>query len=403
MLTEIRFVWRLLVFLLLLSGAASGQGLWVKGRVVDARQQPIPYASVGWVNGAGSTATNEIGEFRLRASALPLRLVALSMGYGRTEVEVQSAAAPLTLVLQASAVALPEVTVRNPDKVALELVQRASAKLLRHARRLQYGKAFYRQKTRQNGQYREFFDAFYDVKFSNRVVEGWDLAESRYAFTPGGFTFTNFSSLIRRVSVFSRHPFREKLLVPLGPDAGKNFRFTLRSIISEAGRETAVIDFAPNPTVTKPATTGTIFLDVATAALRRQELELPLSSMLSFRMEPEYQRTSDHFRLVSDFVPLNDSLTQLAITRAEGSIVLRRPNARPNSTQVAAQLFFYQYTPRLPGHAYQDVGRHSRDLQQVMKQAYNPQFWLENEVLRASPIEGKVIRDFEGRKVFGQL
>jgi hypothetical protein len=120
-------------------------------------------------------------------------------------------------------------------------------------------------------------------------------------------------------------------------------------------------------------------------------------------MEPEYQRTSDHFRLVSDFVPLNDSLTQLASTRAEGSIVLRRPNARPDSTQVAAQLFFYQYTPRLPDHAYQDVGRHSRDLQQVMKQAYNPQFWLENEVLRASPIEEKVIRDFEGRKVFGQL
>lgn len=402
MLTDIRFL-GCLALLLLLAVAAPAQGLWIEGRVVDERQQPIPYASVGWANGAGGTATNEIGEFRLRAPALPLRLVALSMGYGRIELNVQSAATPLTLVLPASAVALPEVTVRNPDKVALELVQRASAKLLRHARSLQYGKAFYRQKTRQNGQYREFFDAFYDVKFSNRVIEGWDLGESRYAFTPGGFTFTNFSSLIRRVPVFSRHPFREKLLVPLGPGAAKNFRFTLRSIISEAGHETAVIDFAPLPQVSKPATAGTLYIDVATAALRRQEQELPLSSMLSFRMAPEYQRTSDHFRLVSDFAPLNDSLTRLASTRAEGSIVLRRPNARPDSTQVAAQLVFYQYTPRLPGHAYEDVGRHSRDLQQVMKQTYNPQFWLENEVLRASPIEEKVIKDFEGRKVFGHL
>ncbi|WBA42236.1 carboxypeptidase-like regulatory domain-containing protein [Hymenobacter canadensis] len=400
--TEIRFLGCLLLSLLL-AVAASAQGLWVEGRVVDERQQPVPYASVGWANGSGGTATNEIGEFRLRAPALPLRLVVLSMGYGRTEVEVSAVGAPLTLVLQASAVVLPEVTVRNPDKVALELVQRASAKLLRHARSLQYGKAFYRQKTRQNGQYREFFDAFYDVKFSNRVIEGWDLAESRYAFTPGGFTFTNFSSLIRRVPVFSRHPFREKLLVPLGPDAAKNFRFTLRSIISEAGRETAVIDFEPKSQVSKPATAGTLYIDVATAALRRQEQEVSLSSMLSFRMEPEYQRTSDHFRLVSDFAPLDDSLTRLASTRAESSIVFSRAHARPDSTQVAAQLVFYQYTPRLPGHAYQEVGRHSRDLQQVMKQVYNPQFWLENEVLRASPIEEKVIKDFEGRKVFGQL
>jgi hypothetical protein len=402
MLTAVRFLGCLALWLLL-TVAALGQGFWVEGRVLDERQQPVPYASVAWVNGAGGTATNEIGEFRLRAPALPLRLVALSIGYGRTELDVPSAGAPLTLVLKASAVALPEVTVRNPDKVALELVERASAKLLRHARSLQYGKAFYRQKTRQNSQYREFFDAFYDVKFSNRVIEGWDLAESRYAFTPGGFTFTNFSSLIRRVPVFSRHPFREKLLVPLGPQAAKNFRFTLRSIISEAGHETAVIDFAPQPQVTKPATAGTLYLDVATAALRRQELELPLTSMLTFRMEPEYQRTSDHFRLVSDFAPLNDSVTRLASTRAVGTIVLRRPNARPDSTQVAAQLFFYQYTPRLPGHAYQDVGRHSRDLQQVMKKTYNPQFWRENEVLRASPLEEQVIRDFEGRKVFGQL
>ncbi|QNH61217.1 carboxypeptidase-like regulatory domain-containing protein [Hymenobacter sediminicola] len=388
--------------MLLLSSTASAQRIVLLGQVVDEQQRPVPYATVGLADGSNGTATNEVGEFSLRVSVLPQRLVVLSMGYSRSETEVQKAGTALQIVLQASAVGLPGVTVRSPEKIAEELVQRASAKLWRHARDLQYGKAFYRQKTRHNGEYREFFDAFYDVKFSNRVIEGWDLGESRYAFTPGGFTFTNFSSLIRQVPVFSRHPLREKLLVPLGPQATQYFYFTLRSFFTENGRETAVIDFEPRPEVQKPATTGTLFIDVETAALRRQELSLPLSSMLRFQMEPGYERAGDDFKLVADFIPYADSLTRLSATRAEGTIVLRRPNARPDSTQVAAQLVFYQYTGRLPGHAYKDVGRHSRDLEQVMKKAYNPEFWQTNEVLRASPVEQEVIKSFEGRKVFGR-
>lgn len=389
--------------LLLPAGSAAAQSVLVLGRVVDEQRRPVPYANVGLADGSNGTATNEVGEFSLRAPGLPQQLVVLSMGYARLQTEVREVGAPVLLVLQPSAVALPEVTVRNPDRVAEELVQRAAAKLLRHARDVQYGKAFYRQKTRQNGEYREFFDAFYDVKFTNRTIEGWDLSESRYAFTPGGFTFSNFSSLIRRVPVFSRHPFREKLLVPLGPEPARNFYFTLRSILTENGHETAVIDFVPRPEVRKPATSGTLYIDRETAALRRQEQVLPLSSMLTFRMEPEYERVGDEFRLVADFTPYADSLTRLAATRAEGTVVLRRPNARPDSTQVSAHLYFYHYTGRLAGHSYEDVGRHSRDLQQVMKKPYNPQFWLENEVLRASPIEQEVIRSFEGRNVFGQF
>lgn len=388
---------------LLVQLPALSQTVVVSGKVVDARQQPVPYASVGWADGSNGTATNEVGEFSLRAAALPQRLVVLSMGYERTETEVRAAAVPLLLVLPLSAVALPEVRVRNPDALAAELVARASAKLLRHERDIQYGKAFYRQKTRQNGKYREFFDAFYDVKFSNRVIEGWDLGESRYAFTAGGFTFTNFSSLIRQIPVFSRHSSRTKLLVPLSPDGSRYFHFTLRRVLSEGGRETAVIDFEPLLVVRRPATTGTLYIDRQTAAVRRLDQALPLSGMLTFRMPAEYQRTSDEFRLITDFAPLSDSLTRLASTRAEGTIVLSRAGARPDSTTVSAYLFFYQYTRRLPGHTYEDVGRHSRDLDEVMKKAYNPQFWQENEVLRASPMEEEVIRDFEGKKVFGKF
>ncbi len=390
------------ILLLLLQLPGLSQTV-VKGKVVDEQQQPVPYATVGWVDGSTGTATNEVGEFSLQAPALPQRMVVLSMGYGRAEAVVTTAQTPVHVVLKASAVALPEVTVRNPNKVAEELVMRAAAKLLRHQQDLYYGKAFYRQKTRQNGRYREFFDAFYDVKFSNRVIEGWDLGESRYAYVPGGFVFRNFSTIIRRVPVYSRHAFREKLLVPLGQDPTSNFRFTLRTILSEAGRETAVIDFAPRPEVHKPASSGTLYIDMKTAVVRRQEQALPLTSMITMKSNGDYQRLSDKFWLAAEFTPVGDSLSRLTSTRAEATIVMGRAGGQPDSTRISAYLFFYQYTGRLPGHAYEDVGRHSDDMEQVKAKAYNPQFWQQNEVLLASPVEQEVIRDFEGRNTFGKF
>lgn len=53
------------------------------GRVVDERDQPVPYASVALANGRTGTATNGVGEFGLRVSALPQPLTVLSIGYER--------------------------------------------------------------------------------------------------------------------------------------------------------------------------------------------------------------------------------------------------------------------------------------------------------------------------------
>jgi len=385
--------------LLFVTLTAFGQSIRLTGKVEDAQHQPVPYASVALPDGSAGTATNEVGEFSLTVPALPQRLVVLSIGYVRTEV-VAATAAPLTITLPASTVQLPEVVVRNPQRVVEELVQRAYAKLARHEKDTYYGKAFYRQKTRTNGTYDELSDAFYDVELTPQKVVGWELGESRYAAVAGPFHMKNFSTLMR-LPTFTKRPKRGSIYLPLTPQAERWFTFTLREIQTENGRETAVIDFQPRPGIDKPAPAGTLYLDRQTAALRRQELRLRLGSMLTFTKGS--QSLSDSLRLVSDFAPVADSLTRLASTRGELAIAMQYGNKPPSNTLISAYLLLYQYTGRLPGQAYGRVKHSADDLQTLQNRPYNAKFWQENEIIRASPVEEGVIRSFEGRRVFGRL
>ncbi|MDF7810538.1 carboxypeptidase-like regulatory domain-containing protein [Hymenobacter sp. YC55] len=390
--------------LVLATPTVVAQNATLTGLVVDELQRPIPYASVGVKGSQQGTATNEAGEFSLRVASLPQQLEVLSIGYAPTTVQVSSTTSPLMVVLPANAVALPEVRVRNPEQEVRELVQRASAKLLRYEKQVYYGKAFYRQKTRYNGTYCEFFDAFYDVKFNNRQIEGWDLGESRYAVRPGGFTFTNFSALIRVVlPTFSKNPRREKLLTPLGAQALQQFDFTLKEIQTSQGRELAVVYFQPKMQTTKTAPSGLLYIDRKTAALHRREMTFSASSLLKLNDQPGTHIESDAFRVVSDYTPVADSLTRLASTRAQCTLVTQQADGKLDSTHIASTFFFYHYTPRLAGHAYADVPRKNKDLEQVMARLYNPTFWLDNAVVKDSPLDEQLIRDLEGQHVFRRM
>ena len=393
----------LLVLAVVLSGGqVLAQQVLLKGRVLDDRRQPVPYANVGLVGAEPSTATNEAGEFVLRVAQLPQQLTVVSLGYEPLVVTVTSAAAPLALTLRTSAVALPEVRVRNPTQLANELVTRASAKLARHRRQPVYGQAFYRQKQRHNGRYTEFVDAFYDVRSTPEGVSGWQLTQARYGQVAEetGVEMMNFSAAIRLIPVYDPKPSRRKVAVPLGPLATRQFTFELREILQSKGQETAVINFAPRPELGQSGLSGTLYLDLKTAALRRVESQVPIADLMSLQFGEGTSLDSQTMRLTTDFVPYQDSLSRLQAVRAEQRIVLRY-QGRPDTTTVSGNLFFYRHTAKATGKGYKATGVNYHDLKQASKQTYDPAFWRNREILRASPTEERVIRDLEQQKAFG--
>lgn len=383
----------LLPGLLLLAFISPAQTL-ISGRLVDERQQPIPFASVALADGQTGTASNEAGEFSLRVPALPQQLTVLSIGYERATLAITKAGPlPAPVVLRASAVQLPEVTVRA-NAEAEELVRRCYAKLLRHEHDVQYGRGFYRQKTR------EFFDAFYNVKITPRNMPSWVLGEARYALTPGGLSFSNASVLVRLMALFQTEPATPAtLLGPLRADALSHFTFTLRQTLREQERELAVIDFAPR-SGTALALKGTLYLDWRTAAVFRVEREVPASA-LSFA-NPGFQVERVTMRLTTNYAPQNDSLTRLASVRGVTTIngLLK---GFADETVITSSFFIYEYGPAAPGQRYPDTGMNVVDLAAIKKRGYRPEFWRANAVIKDSPIEEGVIQDFEGRKVFGKL
>ncbi|MFD2786627.1 carboxypeptidase-like regulatory domain-containing protein [Hymenobacter rubripertinctus] len=392
----------LLLVFLLIGGGAHGQQILLKGRVLDEKSRPVPYASVGVEGADVGTATNEAGEFLLRVPRLPQQLKVGSLGFEPVVQLVTSATAPLVVRLKSSAVALPEVRVRNPQQVATELVQRASAKLARHQRQTSYGQAFYRQKQRHNGRYTEFMDAFYDVRFTPEGISGWQLAQARYGQVAEdtGVEMTNFSAALRLIPVYEPKPSPKTVAVPLGPRAAQQFSFQLREVLRNKDGETAVIDFAPRPELGQAALTGTLYIDLNTAALRRVESHVPIANLMSLQFGEGTSLDSQTMRMTTDFVPYQDSLSRLQAVRADQRIVLRYQN-QTDTTTLSGSLFFYRYTPKQAGKGYKATGINYNDLRQARKQRYDPTFWRDREVLRASPAEERVIRDLEQQQAFG--
>lgn len=378
---------------------AAAQGL-VTGRVVDEQGQPVPYASVALADGRTGTATNEVGEFGLRVPTLPQQLTVLSIGYGRAGALVtQAGALPAAIVLKASAVELPEVTVRA-NAEAEELVRRCYAKLLRYQADVQYGRGFYRQKTRENGRYREFFDAFYDVKLTPRDMPSWVLGEARYAFVPGIMGMNNFSIYTRALPVFVLPGGASRTAVPLGPHAAERFQFVLRQTRRDQGRELAVVDFEPR-VAGDPVARGTLYIDPRTAALFRFERELPTAGLFT-SSNPAIQLGACALRVTTNFEALGDSFSRLFSTQVVASIQMTVKGV-PSETTTTSQFFLYEYGLPTPGQKYRATAQDVQDLAEIKKRRYHPAFWRDNAVMKDSPVEAQVIQDFEGRRVFGRL
>lgn len=397
-----KFTLLLLLVLLLGGGSARAQQVLLKGRVLDEKEKPVPYAGVGVLGSEVGTATNEAGEFLLRVPRLPQQITVNSLGFEPTILNVATAAKPLEVRLKSSLVALPEVRVRNPAQVATELVKRASAKLARHQREALYGQAFYRQKQRHNGRYTEFMDAFYDVRFTAEGVSGWQLTQARYGQVSEetGVEMMNFSAAMRLIPVYDPKPSPRKVAVPLGPRASEQFVFQLREVLRNESGEVAVIDFLPRPELGQSALTGTLYLDMQTAALRRMESLVPIADLMSLQFGEGTSLDSQNMRLTADFAPYQDSLSQLRAVRAEQRIVLRY-QGRPDTTTLSGNLFFYRYTKGANTKGYKSTGVNYNDLKQARRGPYEPEFWRSREVLRATPAEERVIRDMEQQQAFG--
>ena len=253
----------------------------------------------------------------MRVPALQQQLTVLSIGYGRAGALATQAGPPAAaIVLKTSAGALIEVTVRANAK-AEDLVRRCYAKLLRHPADVQHGRGFYRQKTRENGRHRKFFDAFYDVKLTLRNMPSWVLGEVYYASVPGIMGTNNFSSYTWVLPISELPGGASRTIALLGPNATEYSQFVLRQTPRDQGRKLAEVDFGPR-VAGDPVARSTFYIDLRTVTLFRSERELPIASKI-ISSNPTTQFEPCAPRVTTNFGALGDSLSRLASTQVVAS------------------------------------------------------------------------------------
>ena len=126
----------LFVFLLSLAGSYSLQGQGIKGTVIGADGDPLPFASIGVVGSSTGTAANVEGNYQLSLSPGSYKIRVLYLGYTQldTTIRVGSGMTIFNPVMQLEAVALPEAIVSGDNEdPAYTIMRRAIAKAKYHA------------------------------------------------------------------------------------------------------------------------------------------------------------------------------------------------------------------------------------------------------------------------------
>ena len=211
---------------------------------------------------------------------------------------------------------------------------------------------------------------------------------------------SNFSVYTRLLPLFVPPGETANTSTPLSSNAVAGFSFVLRRTERSQGREVAVVDFTPRSGNAKAAK-GTLFIDTRTAGLYRTEKDMPQNGMFN-SSNPQIQIGDNSLRIVTDYSPYNDSLTRVASTQVVSSLRLVVKGVS-HETSTTSYFFVYEYGPPTPGEKYKDTKESVVDLAQIRRRRYRPDFWRDNAVIKDSPIEEGIIRDFEGKKVFGKL
>ena len=389
----------ILFLLILLPGAAlPAQAQLISGRVLDAQtSQPIPYASVAVLGTSQGTTCNAEGEFTLKMSALPGRLVFSQLSYRRDTVAVVAAGALPVVRLLPAPVALPDVDLGS---YVGGLLQKAYREMQRTNARKHYGQAFYRQIARLDGKPFEIKEMMWQVKASSAGLDGTALTQARYAKKKDAIlNYRNFSFFTRSFGLYSSKHDTTRAGLILGPNPTEYYNLKLIGLTQDGSQNLAQIEFVGKPAHNPSHMQGLIVIDIDTY------------QVLRFRASQDMQSNSNNpvwkfrdGRITYDLVfrPAAGGAVP-AYYNLSYAVSMGRLMKPAVALAVSGVTYFsdWQATPTAP--AYTAAIWKESDLDAIKQKPYDAAFWRDNPVVKRTPLEEEVIRSFESEKAFGTM
>jgi TonB-dependent SusC/RagA subfamily outer membrane receptor len=383
---------------------ATAPKIKIQGKVIDSlTQEVIPYSTIQITNSFVGTSSNELGEFEIVASELPIEITISHISYNTQTITITEQTTELVIQLTPAITVLDEIvlTTNEDQSYAIGLAKKAYKKLKRSDSKYRFGKAFYRQKSKNSDEYSELSEIIYDVLYNSSGIVEWDILEGRYALKEQYINNKNFSTL--SYTLKSIQPDTEDAYFPLREDFTSLYDVEIIEVFEQDKDRIAVIEFTPKEIeLATPIFSGEAFINTKTGDLLKitgtvqdDRLDIILlkdeeasKKNYQLRYEMVYKKGSSN-TLLLDYINIEQEFDYY-----QGDVLETHISSTSNLT------FFEHYQPK----STKRLGGKSRggtsDWEQLNTIGYNQEFWENNPIVKRTPVEKEVIAAFEKKNSF---
>ena len=122
------------LFIILLLISITSYSQIIKGKICDHKSGTgLPYANIFIKNSLVGTATNSVGEFKLKVKNLKSKIIIKYIGYKTIEIELSTLKtnATNTIKLVKESVMLPQVNINSKEDPAYAIIRKAQTPIAR--------------------------------------------------------------------------------------------------------------------------------------------------------------------------------------------------------------------------------------------------------------------------------
>lgn len=377
------------------------------GKVIDTETNlAISFVHVFEPKTNKGTITNEQGEFLLKIENAKDTIVFSHLNYEASkQITFESG---IVIKLRPRTIILAEIEVTDYARV---VAVNAFKMAVQNASLKNYGKAFYRQITRNDEVPTEIHEIFYTLETANSGVTRHAIDEARFALKKRNeedgvfFHFANFSSILLGSSVISTMlPKQKKILIPFMPMADSIFNFSLKEKFAVGNKKYMVIHFEPNDDIKALALIGEVVLNEESLSILRFDASLK-NSLGADRIQSKSGKSfnaHDHiYHFVFDFTETPKG-PKLNYIEAGVNFMLRTEDQKELKVDVKSFLFVYEQYLKKPKRLT-EMNLDKNDLEQIRSKKYNPKFWKDNPIVKRTPLEDGITKYFEESGSFGTI
>lgn len=369
----------------------------------------IPFANILLEGTGRGTVSNELGEFEIQVSTLPARLQVTHVGYKKEVITVDQAQTSLKIALSAAELEGVEVVAKRTAKI-YQLITKALKRTREQLKQERFGKAFYRQVSKNDSIYSELYEIFYDTKFNANGITDWALQQGRYALQENnegkGLVFNKNFTLIDRVFP-TIDPGIDLFFSPISPRVEDFYLLRTEKIIQQDGKEIAVVNFSPKKEMvgTIPSMEGQVYIDMASFDILKLSGKFESNNLkvIAFRGEGKVDNYVLEYESSFQTGEAGELYLEYISAKQNFDVVYQDRPTKRVSTQSLLNIYEY-YTPakkdrKLGGR----LSFRKSDAKAINQKGYDQDFWRENPIVKRTPVEEAVIADFEKNRQFGSI